>query len=153
MNFRWDFKTHNNDIKFGVRAYNSKTGEKFNEVDLKRVEANEAEETGFITCQPNHKCNWVNHATGCPCWSNYIDNLILDTVLFDNSYSYFKSKKITYSVVMVETPLVEIENSASKIEEQIFDHNENDISQVEKAHWCNWIEFYGNYLNNVDLVS
>lgn len=60
--------------------------------------------------------------------------MILDTVLFDNSYSYFKSKKITYSVVMVETPLVEIENSASKIEEQIFDHNENDISQVEKAH-------------------
>lgn len=49
--------------------------------------------------------------------------------MFDNSYSYFKAKKITYSVVMVETPLVEIEKGASKIEEKIFDQNENDISQ------------------------
>lgn len=55
--------------------------------------------------------------------------LIVDTVVFDNSYSYFKAKKITYSVVMVETPLVEIEKGASKIEEKIFDQNENDISQ------------------------
>lgn len=54
-----------------------------------------------------------------------------DTVVFDNSYSYFKSKKITYSVV-VTMPLTEIEKGASKIEEKIFDQNENDISKVEK---------------------
>lgn len=53
---KWDFKTHNHDIKFGVRALNNKTGEKFNEVDLKRIEASESEETGFITCLANHKC-------------------------------------------------------------------------------------------------
>lgn len=55
---RWDFKVHAHDIKFGVRAINQKTGEKINEVDLKRVEANESEETGFITCQVNHKCEF-----------------------------------------------------------------------------------------------
>jgi hypothetical protein len=54
-----------------------------------------------------------------------------DTVVFDNSYSYFKSKKVTYSVVTT-TPLNEIEDSASKIEEKIFDQNENDISAVAK---------------------
>jgi hypothetical protein len=50
-------------------------------------------------------------------------------VVFDNSYSYFKNKKLTYSVVMVETPLGEIEKGASNIEETIVDQNENDISQ------------------------
>jgi hypothetical protein len=54
--FRWDFKTEGHDIKFGVRAVNTKTGEKFNEVDLKRVASHETEETGFITCQAGHKC-------------------------------------------------------------------------------------------------
>lgn len=39
-----------------MRALNTKTGEKFNEVDLKRVATLETEETGFITCQANHKC-------------------------------------------------------------------------------------------------
>lgn len=52
---------------------------------------------------------------------------LTDTVVFDNSYSYFKSKKLTYSVV-VTTPLEEIEQSANKIEEKIVDQNENDIS-------------------------
>lgn len=57
--------------------------------------------------------------------------------MFDNSYSYFKSKKITYSVV-VTTPLTEIEKGASKIEEKIFDQNDNDISQNEKdKEWMN----------------
>lgn len=53
---RWDFKAHSNDIKFGVRAYNLQNDEKFNEVDLKRVASTDGDETGFITCQPNHKC-------------------------------------------------------------------------------------------------
>lgn len=64
--------------------------------------------------------------------------------MFDNSYSYFKAKKITYSVVMVETPLVEIEKGASKIEEKIFDQNENDISQdVAKIQITAWISWFG----------
>lgn len=37
-----------------------------------------------------------------------------DSVLFDNSYSYFKTKKIRYSVLMT-TPLSEIEQTASAI--------------------------------------
>lgn len=53
--FRWDFKTDGQDIKFGVRAVNTKTGEKFNEVELKRV-VTPPEETGFVTCQAGHKC-------------------------------------------------------------------------------------------------
>ncbi|XP_070492722.1 SEC14-like protein 4 [Chironomus tepperi] len=107
---KWEFKTEMHDIKFGVRSVNQQTGEKVNEVPLKRIAANEDEETGFITCQANHKY----------------------TVVFDNSYSYFKNKKLTYSVV-VTRPLDEVEKSASKIEEKIFDQNENDISCEIKA--------------------
>lgn len=128
---KWDFKTHNHDIKFGVRALNMKTGEKFNEVDLKRIEASETEEHGFITCQANHKCNLFLSQRETVLTSYWF---LSDTVTFDNSYSYFKSKKLTYSVVTT-TPLTEIEKSASKIEEKIFDHNENDISEVQRSEW------------------
>lgn len=55
---RWDFKTHNLDIKFGVQAVNNATGEKFNEVELKRVEAFEGQ-TGFIATEPNHTCKKI----------------------------------------------------------------------------------------------
>lgn len=108
--YRWEFKTEIHDIKFGVRSVNQQTGEKVNEVALRRVPAHEDEESGFITCQANHKY----------------------TVVFDNSYSYFKNKKLTYSVV-VTRPLDEVEKSASKIEEKIFDQNENDISNEIKT--------------------
>lgn len=142
---RWDFRTHNNDIKFGVRAVNQKTGEKFSEVELKKVLENESEETGFITCLPNHQCKWSFQ----PDFPFFLQlTFILDIVVFDNSYSYFKSKKITYSVVMMDTPISEIEKSASKIEEKIFDQNENDVRldqlQEKDINWlkiCSLISF------------
>lgn len=55
---------------------------------------------------------------------------ISDTVVFDNSYSIFKSKKITYSVVLT-SPLSEVEKSASQIEEKLFDQNDNEV----KVEW------------------
>lgn len=53
-----------------------------------------------------------------------------DTVVFDNSFSYFKSKKLTYSVVMT-TPLGKIEQTANSIEsdEKHVDQNENDLTK------------------------
>lgn len=120
--------THNQDIKFGVKSVNNKTGEKTSEVELKRIDTASAKEAGFITCQRNHTCEFIDRKLGF----NFTKSIfVLDTVVFDNSYSYFKSKKITYSVV-VTTPLTEIEHGANKIEEKIFDQNENDISQVDK---------------------
>lgn len=47
---------HNLDIKFGVRAVNKATGEKFEEVEMKRVEAIDGDQTGFIATEPNHTC-------------------------------------------------------------------------------------------------
>ena len=59
--------------------------------------------------------------------------IVSDTVLFDNSYSYFKSKKLIYSVV-VTTPLDEVEKSASNIEEKLVDQNENNINFESKVN-------------------
>ena len=56
--FRWDFKVHGYDIKFGVRAIDQKTGERFKEVELKKISSSEENESGFITCQPNYKCEY-----------------------------------------------------------------------------------------------
>lgn len=89
---KWEFRTFDHDIKFGIKCVNKKTQENEIEVPLKRVASHQVDESGFITCQP-----------GC----TY-------SVLFDNSYSYFKTKKIRYSVLMT-TPLSEIEQTASAI--------------------------------------
>ncbi|XP_029732332.1 SEC14-like protein 2 [Aedes albopictus] len=89
---KWEFRTFDHDIKFGIKCTNKKTQENEIEVPLKRVASHQVDESGFITCQP-----------GC----TY-------SVLFDNSYSYFKTKKIRYSVLMT-TPLSEIEQTASAI--------------------------------------
>ncbi|CRK92712.1 CLUMA_CG006247, isoform A [Clunio marinus] len=102
---KWEFRAHNHDIKFGVKAVNNQTKEKISAIDLKRISSNESHEIGFITCIKDHTY----------------------TVVFDNSYSYFKSKKITYSVVMMETPLEEIEKGARKIEEKLLDENKNNL--------------------------
>ena len=64
------------------------------QVVLKRVASHQCDEIGFITCKPDCKYN----------------------VVFDNSYSYFKSKKLTYSVILT-TPLSEIENEANEVVE------------------------------------
>jgi len=73
---KWEFRTFDADIRFGIRCKNSKTEEVNDELPLKRVAAHQLNEVGFIPCQPN--CSY--------------------TVCFDNSYSYFKNKKIQYSV-------------------------------------------------------
>lgn len=70
--------------------------------------------------------------------------------MFDNSYSYFKSKKLTYSVVMT-TPLTELEKSANRIEENIFDQNDNDISQIQMTK--SWAEnCFRCVLSSLELV-
>lgn len=56
---RWDFKTHDLDIKFGVNAVNNATGEKFDEVEVKKVETLEGDQTGFIATEPNHTCKKI----------------------------------------------------------------------------------------------
>uniref|UniRef100_A0A8D7ZT69 SEC14-like protein 2 n=4 Tax=Culex pipiens TaxID=7175 RepID=A0A8D7ZT69_CULPI len=86
---KWEFRTFEHDIRFGIKCTNKKTMESNEEVPLRRVASHQIDESGFIPCQP-----------GC----HY-------SVLFDNSYSYFKTKKIRYSVVMT-TPLAEIEQAA-----------------------------------------
>ncbi|XP_055629131.1 SEC14-like protein 2 [Toxorhynchites rutilus septentrionalis] len=89
---KWEFRTYDHDIKFGIKCVNKKTQESEIEVPLKRVASHQVDESGFITCQP-----------GCTYF-----------VMFDNSYSYFKNKKIRYSVLLT-TPLSEIEQAASSV--------------------------------------
>lgn len=77
---KWEFRTLNDDIRFGVRSVNHETEEVTNEFPLRRCASHQGNEIGFIKCQPN----------------------CLYKVCFDNTYSYFKSKKIQYSVEMTK---------------------------------------------------
>ncbi|CAO1334850.1 unnamed protein product [Diamesa tonsa] len=93
---KWDFKTHSHDIRFGIRSENTETGEKINEIPLMRISSQESEEIGFLAC--NSKCKY--------------------TVVFDNSYSFFKNKKLTYSVVTT-TSTDKLDQNADKVEETL----------------------------------
>lgn len=82
---RWEFRTVDHDIRFGVRYVNDRTGAETVEVELGRVSSHQLDEIGFVACQPD--CTYH--------------------VLFDNSYSYFTTKRIRYAVQMVENEIVE----------------------------------------------
>ncbi|XP_055701475.1 SEC14-like protein 2 [Phlebotomus papatasi] len=77
---KWEFRTYDHDIRFGIKCKNEKTGELTEEIPLKRVASHQLDEVGFITCHPN--CKYF--------------------VVFDNTYSYLRNKKIRYSVILTE---------------------------------------------------
>ena len=53
---RWDFRTFDHDIRFGIKRIDETTGEDTEEIPLNRVSSHQMDEVGFITCQPNCKC-------------------------------------------------------------------------------------------------
>ncbi|XP_057322215.1 SEC14-like protein 2 [Microplitis mediator] len=75
----WEFKTEDHDIKFGIIKKND-SGEKIEVVPVHRVAAHQLEEVGVLTCED---------------FSTY-------SVVFDNSYSLMRNKKIHYNIRMEE---------------------------------------------------
>lgn len=57
---KWEFRTFDHDIKFGVKCINEKSGEETIEIPLKKVASHQLDEMGFITCQPDCKCKFFN---------------------------------------------------------------------------------------------
>ncbi|EDV96418.1 SEC14-like protein 2 [Drosophila grimshawi] len=72
----WNFRTLDHDIKFGIYSVDAKTGEKRSEIPLGTVHSHEMDEVGCISTRPN---------------TTY-------TVVFDNSASYLRSKRLRYWV-------------------------------------------------------
>lgn len=56
---RWEFKTFNHDIRFGVKRKNDLTGDVSNEIELARVASHQLDEEGFITCLPDCTCKSI----------------------------------------------------------------------------------------------
>ncbi|KAH8297720.1 hypothetical protein KR054_006516, partial [Drosophila jambulina] len=75
----WEFRTIDYDIKFGIYSVDEQTGEKRSEVALGTVYSNEMDEIGYISTRPN---------------TTY-------TVVFDNSASYLRTKKLRYWVDLI----------------------------------------------------
>ncbi|KAH0561878.1 SEC14-like protein 2 [Cotesia glomerata] len=76
----WEFKTEDHDIKFGIVKQNNNSGEKIEVVPVHRVAAHQLEEVGVLTCED---------------FSTY-------SIVFDNSYSLMRNKKIFYNIRMEE---------------------------------------------------
>lgn len=92
----WNFRTLDYDIKFGIYSVDEKTGEKRSEVPLGTVYSNEMDEAGFISTRPN---------------TTY-------TVVFDNSASYLRTKKLRYWVDLISE---EEEDGISELTAQMED--------------------------------
>lgn len=92
----WDFRTFDHDIRFGIKSIDEKTGEHHYEIPITRVGSHEMDEVGFISCREN--CKYI--------------------FVFDNSYSYLRSKKIRYAISLAP-PMDELEDGADQITEQI----------------------------------
>lgn len=89
---RWDFKTDNHDIKFGITATDA-VGHSTPAIQHARVSAHEFDESGVLTCQAQ---------------TTY-------SVIFDNSYSILRSKKLRYRVYLTP-PIPDEEVHADKAE-------------------------------------
>ncbi|MDK3205869.1 hypothetical protein QMQ04_28405, partial [Escherichia coli] len=72
---RWQFKTEGHDIKFGILATDSENIQTVM-LPIKKVACHEFEEVGVI------KCKYPGEYT----------------VVFDNSYSFIRSKKLAYNI-------------------------------------------------------
>lgn len=57
---RWEFRTFDHDIRFGIKRVNEKTNEQNIEIDMKRVASHQLDEEGFITCQPDWTCENIS---------------------------------------------------------------------------------------------
>lgn len=56
LHSRWEFRTFDHDIRFGIKRINEQTGEQNIEVDMKRVASHQLDEEGYIACQPDWTC-------------------------------------------------------------------------------------------------
>ncbi|EFX85378.1 hypothetical protein DAPPUDRAFT_222627 [Daphnia pulex] len=85
---RWEFMTEEGDIGFRLYYVKSRSGQKFDVVNMERVESHLVMEEGEIVCT----------------------RPVLYIVEFDNSYSYLRSKKLWYRITV---DLPESERSVS----------------------------------------
>lgn len=78
---KWEFRVEGHDIKFGVTCQDV-DGTESTPVPVHKIDSHQSSEIGAITC---------------PTPATY-------TVIFDNAYSYIRSKKLHYSITM-DSPL------------------------------------------------
>ncbi|XP_044755169.1 uncharacterized protein LOC123314116 [Coccinella septempunctata] len=114
---RWDFRTENHDIRFGV-VVSDVEGKETPAVRLNRVSAHQMDESGVLACQSP---------------ATY-------TVIFDNSYSLLRGKKLHYRIY-VTPPIKDLsistadaqtilkENEKAEKEESL--KNSNLVNEIE----------------------
>ncbi|XP_018372744.1 PREDICTED: SEC14-like protein 2 [Trachymyrmex cornetzi] len=84
----WEFRSEGHDIKFGILKKDMTNGKKIEVIPIRRVASHQSDEIGLLTCE----------------------TLTTYYVVFDNTYSILRNKKVHYSVRMLppasETPIM-----------------------------------------------
>lgn len=99
--YSWEFRTENHDIKFGI-VKKDDNGMQKEVIPIRRVAAHQLDEIGILTCEVPSTCEYTLHFN-----HKSIKNIlfiilsILDSIIFDNTYSIMRNKKIHYSVKVI----------------------------------------------------
>ncbi|KAG5322252.1 S14L2 protein, partial [Pseudoatta argentina] len=75
----WEFRSEDHDIKFGILKKDMTNGKKIEVIPIRRVASHQSDEIGLLTCETP---------------TTYY-------VVFDNTYSILRNKKVHYSVRML----------------------------------------------------
>ncbi|XP_039308482.1 SEC14-like protein 2 isoform X2 [Solenopsis invicta] len=75
----WEFRSEGHDIKFGILKKDATNGIKTEVIPIRRVASHQSDEIGILTCETQ---------------TTY-------SVVFDNTYSFLRNKKVHYSVRML----------------------------------------------------
>lgn len=99
--YSWEFRTENHDIKFGI-VKKDDNGMQKEVKPMRRVAAHQLDEIGILTCEVPSTCEYTSRFSR-KCIKNtlFIILSILDSIVFDNTYSIMRNKKIHYSVKVI----------------------------------------------------
>ncbi|XP_028050292.1 SEC14-like protein 2 isoform X2 [Monomorium pharaonis] len=75
----WEFRSEDHDIKFGILKKDDTNGTKTEVIPIRRVASHQSDEIGVLTCE----------------------NQTTYSLVFDNTYSLLRNKKVHYSVRML----------------------------------------------------
>jgi hypothetical protein len=94
--------TEDGDIGYQI-VYVKEDGEEVIMLPRDRVDSHQKIEAGEIVCIYSGKCKWFQNSGKTNFEFTHFSKSLLDVIEFDNSYSYFRSKKLCYSIDVIKS--------------------------------------------------
>lgn len=142
--YSWDFRTEDHDIKFGINNRNDEGVEKV-VVPVHKVNSHIVNEVGMVNCEYPSTCKLTQCADRfdvtvieafywclyCCDVTSQLDQILtdktnefLDTVIFDNTHSMMRNKKLMYDIRCI-APSEKLDVNTVSLPEDINEENDD----------------------------